>query len=333
MHIVYFNMSTKTGAVSIKENFQPLVNELSKNNIVEFYEVPYYGSNPIKMIKNILFIKKHRTNKGINHITGDIHYGILGLIGAKSVLTIHDDYAIRMAKRGWIDKVLKWIFWIFLPIKLSNVVVCTNNFVKTNILKLYNSNKLRVITHQVVPAGLYPKGKTFNKVCPTILQIGAGPNKNLETTLEVLKGITCKLVVFKKMNDFQINKAKSYGIDFVNKYNLPFQEVMNNYDNADIVVFPSLFEGMGIPIFEGQAAGKPVITTNKEPMSWVAGNGAVLLNDPLSIEEYRTKLLKLINDDDYREIIIKRGIENAKRFSIDKVVSSYTELYSEVLKS
>lgn len=333
MHIVYFNMSTKTGAVSIKENFQPLVNELSKNNIVEFYEVPYYGSNPIKMFKNILFIKKHRTNKGINHITGDIHYGILGLMGSKSILTIHDDYAITMAKRGWLDKVFKWIFWIYLPIKIANVIVCTNNYVKTNISKRYKSNKFRVITHQVVPKGLYPKGKPFNKTCPTILQIGTGPNKNLETTLEVLKGITCKLVVFKKMNDLQIEKANSYGINYINKYNLPFQEVINNYDDADIVVFPSLYEGMGIPIFEGQAAGKPVITTNKEPMSWVAGDGAVLLNDPQNIEEYRMKLFKIINDDYYRQEIIKNGIENAKRFSLDIVVSSYTELYSEVLKS
>ncbi|MGN1375872.1 MAG: glycosyltransferase [Prevotella sp.] len=283
------------------------------------------------MIRNCIFIRKHSSKNGINHITGDIHYGILGLIGRKSVLTIHDDYAMTMAKKGCFDKIFKWLFWIFLPIKFADVVVCTNDYVKKRIAGYYKSKKLKVITHQVVPDGLNPKGKPFDKLYPCILQMGAGGNKNLDTTLEVLKGLPCKLVVFKKMSEAQIQKAKSYGIDFVNKYNLPFEDVIKSYDEADIVVFPSLFEGMGIPIFEGQASGKPVITTNREPMNWVAGEGAVLLDDPLNVDEYRNKLLKVINDDAYREDIVRKGIKNAKRFSLDRVASAYNNLYLSIL--
>lgn len=333
MHIVYFNMNTQSGAVSIKTGFTPLIETLSQKHKVEFWEVPYIGSNPIKMIKNILFVRRHSTKTGINHITGDIHYGIIGLLGRKSVLTIHDDYAIRTARKGWLDKIFKWIFWIVLPIQLADAVVCTNDSVKRSIYRIYKSKKLQVITHQAVPEGLYPKGKTFDKECPTILQIGTDTNKNLETTLEVIRGLHCKLMVLKEMTIEQEAKAKQYQINYVNKYNLPFKEVIRMYDESDIIVFPSLFEGMGAPIYEGQAAGKPVITTNRDPMNWVAGDGAVLLDDPKNIDEYRMKLFKIINDDDYRQEIIKNGIENAKRFSLDKVVSSYMELYSEVLKS
>jgi glycosyltransferase involved in cell wall biosynthesis len=332
MEIVYFNMNTSTGAVSIQESFKPLIKALSEeNHRISLLNVPYFGSNPIKMWKNIWFIHKHSTKHGINHITGDIHYGILGLIGRKSVLTIHDDYAMTMARRGWYDKVFKYIFWIYLPIRLADAVVCINEEVRKKISRFYNSKKLQVITHHAVPDGLYPKHKPFNEACPTILQIGTGSNKNLETTLEVLKGLPCKLVVMKQMSPQQEQVAQAYQIDYKNIFNRPFAEVIAAYDASDVVVFPSLFEGLGMPIFEGQAAGKPVITTNREPMNWVAGDGAVLLDDPLDVEEYRSKLLRLIHDADYRNAVVQKGIENAKRFDIRTASAKYVDLYARLL--
>jgi glycosyltransferase involved in cell wall biosynthesis len=325
-------MNTSTGAVSIQESFKPMIKLLNdEHQLVKWLNVPYTGSNPIKMWKNIRFIREHSTRTGINHITGDIHYGVLGLMGRKSVLTIHDDYAITMARRGWYDKIFKYIFWILLPIYMADAVVCTNEVVRKKIYRLCPSKKLQVIVHQVVPEGLYPKGKPFNSQCPTILQIGTAGNKNLETTLEVLKGIPCQLVVMKQMSPAQIQTAQAYHIDYRNVFNVPFEQVIAEYDNADIVVFPSLFEGMGMPIFEGQAAGKPVITTNREPMNWVAGDGAVLLDDPQNVEEYRTKLLQLIHNAGYRNELIHKGVENAKRFDVHVATAKYLALYQRLL--
>lgn len=330
MEIVYFHRNGSHGAVSIQEGFRPFIEGVAENNDVKVYNVPYYGSNPIHLLKNILFIRKHASIHGVNHITGDIHYGILGLIGRKSVLTIHDDYAIRQAKRGMLDKLYKYFFWIYLPIRFANATVCITLSTMRNIKKIYNSPKLRVITHHVIPEGLVDAGKTFNREYPRLLQIGTANNKNLETTIKVVTGMNCKLIILKPLKPEQIQLLNDAHIDYENKYNLPFAEVIKEYQLCDVVLFPSLFEGLGAPIYEGQAAGKPVITTNKEPMNWTAGGGAVLLNDPLDVEEYRNKLLRIIDDSDYRNDIVAKGKENVKRFTLDNAVTKYMELYKSL---
>ena len=330
MKIVFFHRKGGNGAVSIQESFRSMIEELSKDNHVKEYNVPYDGSNPIHILKNIIYIRKHSSKHGINHITGDIHYGVLGLIGRNSVLTIHDDYAMRIAHRGLLDKLYKWIFWIFLPIRLSNVSVCITPSTMKNIRRYYNSRKLQAFTHHSVPPILYPYNKPFNKNCPRILQVGTECNKNLETTMKAIEGLKCQLVVLKKMSQEQIQLAEDLGLQYINRYNLPYEEVASEYAQADIIVFPSLFEGLGMPIFEGQAAGKPVITTDREPMNWVAGNGAVLLHNPLDVIEYRNCLQRLIEDDDYRNDMIAKGIENAKRFSIENAVKGYVKIYNSL---
>lgn len=330
MEIVFFHRNGRNGAISIQENFKPIIERLKVDNNLYVYNVPYDGSNPFSLIKNILFIRKHASRNGINHISGDIHYGILGLIGRKSVLTIHDDYAIRQARRGIFDKLYKWLFWIYLPIKLAKAPVCTTPSTLKNIKKLYNSSKLQVITHHVVPEGLVDIGKPFNKICPRLLQIGTANNKNLETTIRVVRGMQCKLVILKPLKKEQVGLLNEYHIDFENRYNLPYEDVIKEYQMCDIVVFPSLFEGLGVPIFEGQAAGKPVITTNREPMNWTAGDGAILLDNPLDVEEYRKKLQQVIRDDKFRREIVAKGKKNAMRFSIDNAVTRYMELYKSL---
>lgn len=332
MEIVFFHRKKINGAVSIEESFRPLIAEFSKNNVVKEYHVPYHGSSPMKILKNILYIRKHSTKNGVNHITGDIHYGILGLIGRKSVLTIHDDYAISLARWGIMDKVYKWLLWVWLPVCLASAVVCISPATLRRFEKLYKSKKYRLITHHTIPSIITESNKPFCKDCPRLLQIGTEVNKNLETTLEVVKRLRCKLIVLKPMHPEQKEKAVRYGIDFENRFDLPYKEVVAEYQKCDIVLFPSLMEGLGMPIYEAQAAGKPVITTNKEPMNWVAGEGALLLENPLDEEEYYNAIQKIINDDEYRETLNERGKENAKRFSLKNAVENYMSLYNSIIK-
>ena len=139
MNITFFFRNYNPKVPSIENSFAPFISNISKQHHVEVYYVPYAGSNPIKLLKNIWFIHKKSCKDGINHVTGDIHYGIIGLIGRASVLTIHDDAAIRAAHRGVYDKIYKWIFWIFLPILLSDDVWCISPATLNNIKKYYNS--------------------------------------------------------------------------------------------------------------------------------------------------------------------------------------------------
>jgi glycosyltransferase involved in cell wall biosynthesis len=327
--ITYFHWNKNNGP-SIGRSFRPLIDKIKKTENVREYYVPYKGASPLKLIKNIYFVYKHRTKTGINHITGDIHYCILGLIGCKSVLTIHDDYAMVTAQKGFLDKFYKWLFWIYLPIKLADKVICISDATKQKIDKLVKNQKTEIITHHSVDTEFKYIPKIFNSKYPVILQIGTDPQKNLETTIKILAGLNCKLRVIKKMTNKQHQLAWSLKIDYSNVFNLSDQEIINEYANADIVMFPSLFEGLGMPIMEAQATGRVIITSNFSPMDNIAGNGGILLNNPLDVEEYRTALLNIINNSSYRENLIVEGLKNVKRFSAEKAAQSYLNLYNTI---
>lgn len=332
MEINYFYWSKKCGK-SINRSFDNLVHYLKddlKYNIKEFY-VPYEGSNPLNLIRNIIYVYKHRSKKGINHITGDIHYCILGLLGCKSVLTIHDDYCYKQAKKGIIGKIYKYLFWVYFPIRFASITLCITESTKENINRLYRSKKLRVFTNHTWPKAYKYYSKEFNTNKPTILHISTGKNKNLETTIRALEGINSKLIAVEKMTDYQIELAKSLNIDFHNTGRISDEEILNLYKEADIVSFPSSYEGFGMPIIEGQLIGRCVVTSNIPPMNWVAGDGCFFINNPLDYIELRHVFLRIINDKKEREKCIMRGLENAKRFSTEKVSNELLGIYNSIL--
>jgi glycosyltransferase involved in cell wall biosynthesis len=328
MNITYFHWAKNNGP-GIGRGFRPFIDKMRTVATVQEYYVPHNGSLPWNLIRNICFVYKHRNKTGINHITGDIHYCILGLIGCKSVLTIHDDYAIVGARRGILDKIFKWIFWLYLPIKLADEVVCISEATKNKIDKLVKNNKTKVLCHHSVDTEFKYVPKAFNTNCPIILQVGTtAPRKNLETTLKALAGIKCKLRVVRKMTPEQHALVQSLKIDYTNVFNLSDSEVVNEYINSDIVVFPSLYEGLGMPIIEGQAVGRVVITSNIEPMNLVSGGVAVLLDNPLDVQEYRNAIMRIIQDAAFREKIILAGLENAKKWTAESVMKKYLRLYN-----
>lgn len=325
IHIFY----PKEGfAISIKRSFEPFVQELKKHHIVNEFYVPHTGANPVNMWKNIMYVRKHRTNEGVNHIAGDIHYCVLGLIGRKCVLTIHDDYAMRYATHGCLGKMQKYIFWLWLPIRFSNNVVCITETTQKNIERYCKSPKMRVICHNCVDQIFRFSPQKFNKELPTILQCGTTANKNIETLICALEGLKCNLVVLSKMSELQHKLAQEKHIAYKNYYNLSTKDVYQLYKSCDIVTFASSYEGFGMPIIEGQSTGRVVITTDKEPMNWVAGEeGAILVKNPTDVTEYRMAISKAINDDSFRSNCIKNGKENVERFSAKTVYSQYIDVY------
>ena len=297
--------------------------------MVEEYNVPCYGASPLNLMRNILFVYRHRTKQGINHITGDIHYCILGLIGSKSVLTIHDDYAMVTARQNIIDKLYKWLFWYYLPIKLASKVLCISENTKQKIDKLVKNKKTEIFVHHTFDNLSYCP-QIFNKDCPVILQIGTNPQKNLESTIKALYGLKCKLRVVKRMNETQHQLARSLEINYTNVFDLSEEEIACEYNNADIIVFPSLFEGLGMIILEGQATGRVVVTSNIPPMNRVAGEGAYFLENPLDEKEYKTAIIKIINDSALQNKLIQAGLKNVRKYTINEVAPKYMNLYRQL---
>ena len=110
---------------------------------------------------------------------------------------------------------------------------------------------------------------------------------------------------------------------------VPIEVLRIFYDVAKIFVFPSLYEGFGLPPLEAMAHGTPVVTSNTSSLPEVAGNAALLVN-PENVFEIRRGLQRVLLDPALRAQMKQRGYEQAQRFSWTKSVSRILEIYREV---
>ena len=106
-------------------------------------------------------------------------------------------------------------------------------------------------------------------------------------------------------------------------------QLIQKYIESDILLFPSLYEGFGLPIIEANALGIPVITSNVCSMPEVASDAALLVN-PYSVSEITNAINKLLINADIRNKIIKNGFNNCKRFTGKLIANEYRMLYKKV---
>lgn len=91
------------------------------------------------------------------------------------------------------------------------------------------------------------------------------------------------------------------------------------YRHCEVFVFPSLYEGFGLPVLEAMRSEAPVITSKCSSLPEITGDSAILV-DPLNDEEIESSVTKVLSDKDYRSELIRKGIEQAKIFSWERTV-------------
>lgn len=327
--ITYFYRNKNVG-FSIGTVFKTISNELVKKS-VEITEVymPSERSMPWNSIHNGYFTWKHRNRDGINHITGHIHEVILGLLGCKVVLTIHDLVFLDNIKNP-LKRLYKWFFWLYIPIKLADKVVCISTHTKNNILKHISANNLCVIYNPVDPNYIFYK-QAFNHQKPTILHIGTGWNKNLNRVIEALSDINCHLRIIGRLSPEQKELLENSKLEYSNAYHLTDLEIRKEYKNCDMVSFPSEYEGFGMPVIEGQKTGRVVLTSKIEPLIEVAKDSVCYVN-PLDVVSIREGFLKVMHDNKYRNELIRKGNINVARFSVEQIAQEYLDVYKSILK-
>ncbi len=264
----------------------------------------------------------------VNHITGDAHFLALALKGRRTILTIHDVGHYERTLTGLKKRLFK-LFWIQLPAAHVRAITTTTEFTKQKIIQ-YTSvspDKISVIYN---PAPSFkPSLKAFNTQCPKILQIGGGLNKNIYRLIESISGLNCSLILVRKKDARLEALLKERNISYEWYQRLTTEEIYNCYVKCDIVFFASEYEGFGVPILEGNAVGRCVVTSNITSMPEVAGDAALLV-DPYSVTEIKHALSQIISDSNLREQLVKNGFKNLRRFSPDKIAERYYRLYSEI---
>lgn len=102
------------------------------------------------------------------------------------------------------------------------------------------------------------------------------------------------------------------------------------YQNAVALIFPSLFEGFGIPIIEAMACGCPVVCSNTTSLPEIGGN-AVYYFDPKNTDEITDAMIKLMEDRMLRRDLKKAGFEQVKKFNAEKMAREIVGIYESVI--
>lgn len=269
----------------------------------------------------------------------------------RCVVTIHDLIFLRYPELfPWIDR--QSYLWKFKSAcDQADLVLAISQQTKIDLIQFFNipENKIRVIYQSCNPF-YYDKSfesgpvsmdqdSLFNKR-PYILTVGSlVPRKNIQVLISSFSRLA------QKYSDHQLvivgrgplekdlrQQAKDLGLE--KRIHLLSQineaaKLKNLYSNACVFVYPSLFEGFGIPLIESLFCKTPVITSKGSCFSEAAGPGA-LYADPLSVDEYHQALDELLACQEKRKQLSQKGYEYVQQFRWDKTSEKLMDVYKEL---
>lgn len=271
----------------------------------------------------------------------------------KTVITIFDMTFFSMPQVHQKRKVAYFSKMIPLAINKADKIIAISNQTKNDIVSTLKVHEDKI---EVIYIGVNDKFKPINdKVIientldkyhlpeKYILFVGTiEPRKNLINLIHAFNklktaGIEHKLViagklgwnykaVFAAISQLAVNNDIIF-TDYILDKDMPLI-----YNGASVFVYPSLYEGFGIPVIEAMACGIPVITSNVSSLPEVAGKAAILV-DPNNADEIASSIAKVINNPFLAQKMSLDGIKRAELFSNKNMVNKTIEIYKTVLNS
>lgn len=314
---------------SIEQLFASLRESMSaQGQSVATVVVPYQSKGFWPRLASIVWVHRHQGD--VNHITGDVHFLAIGLDTRRTILTIHDCWALER-----LSGIKHWMmrkFWFDLPIRHSAIVTVISEETKRQLLRYVKVPPEKVVVIPDAVAPLYqPYPKPFCTDCPQILHIGTKVNKNLPRLVEAVQGMNCHLKIIGMLDSEQRQLLENSGISYDVDANISEGAMYRAYCDSDVVSFASTYEGFGMPIIEAQWVERPIVTSNCSSMPEIAGEGACFV-DPFDVKSIREGLELVIRDADYRAAIVEHGRKNREQFALHEVAKRYISLYERLLR-
>ncbi len=116
------------------------------------------------------------------------------------------------------------------------------------------------------------------------------------------------------------------------KSNVTNEELIRLYNESELFVFPSFYEGFGLPVLEAMACGTPIITSNLSSLPEVGGDAA-LYCDPYDVGDIKEKMEMVLNNKELQKEMIEKGLARVKQFSWEKAAKEHLKIFDEVLQS
>ena len=267
------------------------------------------------------------------------------------VLTIFDMSFMRYPKTcDFMFRVYLKVLMRFLKYRVAKVITISK-FSKSEIVELLNIPESKITVTYLGSSRIFKTihseekikeiKKSYSASENFILNIGTlEPRKNVISLIEafsILKekyGLIHKLVIGGKRGwyydtIFEKVKELGFGNEVVFTDYIPENVLPLLYNAADLFVYPSLYEGFGLPILEAMACGCPVITSNSSSLPEVVGDAAILVN-PLSVDELAQAMLKVLKDNELRSKMVEKGLQRAKMFTWEKTADEILTVLKNV---
>jgi glycosyltransferase involved in cell wall biosynthesis len=287
------------------------------------------------LFRYLPFLKKI-DQKSIFHSS---HYRISLSKNAVNITTVHD-FTYEYFRRGLPRIVHSWQKRN--AIKNSDGIICVSENTKKDLIKFMpsiNIEKIKVIYNGVndVYRPLVNKkniltGQFEGLNRKYILFVGARDYyKNFNIALEVVSKLDGFDLVVVGGGEFSKKEIATLEASIQSRYfhflGLDNEKLNILYNNAELLIYPSAYEGFGIPILEAMRAGCPVVATKSSSIPEVS-NGAALEVEKINVDSFLNKI-NLLNDRKFKDILCQKGFDNAKRFSWDKCYQETHSFYLE----
>lgn len=277
------------------------------------------------------------------------YLGVSFFASKRSVVTIFD-----LIHRVFIDYQPSWKIKIYFKLveyaaKKSKQVTTLSEYSKQDIVRLLKipANKVKVVY-----CGINQNFKILNdrNSVSSVLDKysirgryifyvgGFDIRKNVTLLIRVFarlkkeRGITQKLVLagdFTEKCELPGMVKKLGLIDEINFIGfVPLNDLPVLYNGSDLFVYPSLYEGFGLPPLEAMACGVPVICSNSSSLSEVVDDAALLIN-PRKKDDMENAIYRVLTDEEFKKGLITKGLERAKLFSWKNYAKKMLEIYKE----
>jgi glycosyltransferase involved in cell wall biosynthesis len=317
-----------------------------------FIESPLSGMNPFqRIIKEQFYWNRRLIGDGIDIYHSPFFYMPSGL-RQKTVLTVHD---LRFTKFPDTYNKARYLFLknaVPRSVKKADRILASSENTKKDLIDTLKADekKIRVVYLGVSelfrkisePGELEDKRRELGLPEKYILFAGEFvKHKNLKRVLGAFAVLKKKRKLPQRLvlagaggqRDSILRRAANLGVGddvviagFMEREDLPYV-----YNMADVFMFPSLYEGFGLPILEAMACGTPVITSNIGSMPEVAGDASILV-DPYDVSGIERALYSVLTDEDLKVRLTDKGLKRIKEFSWDKTARRTLDVYRELQK-
>lgn len=272
------------------------------------------------------------------------HYNIPILYNGKLLVTVHDVF--HLAMRHYVGGLHKRLYakTMFKLLRYkADAILCVSKFTEDELTRYTGKGKQQIfITYNGVDDSWFMIKRKFKlNSNPYLLYVGnIKPHKNLANLIDAFEIIKNKiphdLVIVGKKEGFITEdkkiaiKATSLG-ERVRFTGYVEEELLRQYlIYADALVFPSLYEGFGLPPLEAMASGCPTIVSDVASLPEICGDAALYCN-PYSPKDIAEKILLLINNKELKESLREKGLARAKNFTWDKCAKETITVIKKVL--